>query len=200
MAILIIVIAVYFLLFRKTAPATPAPTTVSAKTETPTVNATEQKKEIFKQVEEFYPTGELKARYFVYIEKPDIKHGKYEEFYKSGAKMLECEYRENLISGKSLFYYENGQMALEGNFEEGKRNGKFLEWHTDGKKKIEANYKNGNLNDIFTEYYPDEKIMFEKKYEDGRLTEIKYYKTDGSLKLHQICNAQENNNPIPQAK
>lgn len=178
----IIILVIIFLLAKsylhKEQPPPPVITQTSTK---PAIS-----KSKFKEVTEKYPTGELMKKYLVYPEKPDVKHGAYVEYYKSGNKLCGLEFKENLPVGRLTCWYDvKGQApkSLEGNFEGGKKNGTFTEWHQNGKIKFTYTYKVGVLNGPWIEFYEDGTKMTEMNYEEGvRTGVLKRYKPDGSVK------------------
>ncbi len=192
---------VYFIFFRKSA-AVPSPSKAQDSAKKEIV----KKKELpmFIEKEEFYPDlgKELKARFSVYREKPEVKHGTYNEFYRSGKKLLQCTYKENVAEGPFTFWYENEQKALEGTLKDNKREGTFTEWHTGGKKKLSYSYNNGILDGSYTEFYEDEKPMIEKNYSNGKLAGIyKYFRQDGAIKIQTTYEtAKPGNVALPENK
>lgn len=163
---------------QQSAPATTAPKASSSQ---PAASKLQ-----FKEVTEKYPTGELRRKYTIYADKPDVKHGAYFEYYKSGNKLCEVEFKENLPSGHLICWHDaKGQApkSLEGNFEGGKKNGTFTELHQNGKIKFTYTYKDGILNGAWTEFYEDGTKMTEMTYNEGvRTGALKRYKPDGSVK------------------
>jgi len=135
--------------------------------------------------QEFYDTKELRCRYFVFSDRPEVKQGKYEEFYKSGARKLTCEYQENLVEGPVTYWYEDGKEALRGTFKKGLRDGEFAEFHPSGNPKIEATYAAGKLEGTYREFYdaPDKPVMIEKTYANGALAAPwTMHRLDGGVK------------------
>lgn len=141
----------------------------------------------FIKKKEFYPTGELKAVYYVYRVKPDIRHKTYTGYYKTGEKKLQYIYNNNVKDGILLFWYKNGKKAMEGAFKNDKREGKFKEYHPNGNLKLTYEYKDGLLEGIRTEYYDDGKTkMIEKPFKKGLIDgTLSYYQSDGTEKFHQ---------------
>ncbi len=142
----------------------------------------------FKEVVEKYDTGETKAKYLVHADKPEIKHGLYTEFYKSGKKKYECSYAENALEGKFAFYYEDGKNAMTGAFKKGNRDGVFAEWHESGNKKLDYAYVDGKLDGLWTEWYDaPQKKMTEKAFKAGsQIGTMKTYKLDGTVKAETM--------------
>jgi hypothetical protein len=181
--ILLLIAGLVWYFFFRTKP-TEAPPPVAASRTTPlAVKPVPLSLLIEKQ--EFYDTKELRARYTVFRERPEIKQGKYQEFYPSQAKKLLCEYVENVVQGPVQYFYENGKDAMQGKFKDGLREGPFVEFHPSGNVKNEATYVTGNLDGAYREYYdtPDKAVMFEKTYAAGVLTApVIVHKPDGSVK------------------
>jgi hypothetical protein len=175
--------AIWFLFFRKP-PVEEAPPPVAA-TQTSTTVKKPAPLPLLVEQQEFYDTKELRARYIVYRERPEVKHGKYQEFYPSQAKKLLCEYVENVVQGPVQYFYENGKEAMTGSFKDGLRVGAFVEFHPSGNLKNEATYVAGKLDGPYREYYdtPDKAVMFEKTYAAGVLAAaVTVRKPDGSVK------------------
>ena len=169
-----------------------APAAPAAETK-PKAAPKEKDKPQIKEVTEKYPSGEIRRRFKVYTDTPWIKHGTYVEYYKSGNKLCEIEFKENVHDGLLVCWVDAKAPAgklLEGGFESGQKNGPFTEWHQNGKKKLSYTYKNGVLDGAWVEYYEDETKMTEMAYVNGTPSEVvKRYKPDGSVK--QEDKAQE---------
>jgi len=180
--LLLAALAIWFLFFRKAAPEPPPPTAAAA----PTAAAPKPVPlSLLIEKEEHYGTGELRARYTVFRERPEVKHGKYQEFYPSQAKKLACDYVENLVQGPVVYWYENGQEAMRGTMKDGLREGSFPEFHPSGRPKTEATYVGGALDGPYREYYDadNQPVMFEKTYAAGVQTgPTVLRKPDGSVK------------------
>ena len=180
--LVILVLIIYKSCFSQQKPLPSATTKTSSQTTAPKPSPKQQ----FKEVTGKYPTGELRRKYTVYTDKPDIKHGTYFEYYKSGNKLCQVEFKENLPVGHLVCWYDTKNQApksLEGNFEGGKKNGTFTEWHQSGKNKFTYTYKNGVLDGLWTEFYEDGTKMTEITYSEGTQTGVLMrYKPDGSVK------------------
>ena len=149
----------------------------------------EKKEELpeFIRKKEFYPTGEVKAVYYVYREKPEIRHKQYTGYYKTGERKLEYTYDNNVKEGALHLWYKDGKTAMEGAFAGNEREGEFKEFHPDGSLKLTYQYKNGLLEGLWTEYYEDGKTkMIEKEFSNGKLNgAVIHYKADGTEKFHR---------------
>ncbi len=197
--LLLAALAVWFLFFRKGAPEPPPPTATAKPT---TIAPKPTPLSLLIEKEEHYETGELRARYTVFRERPEIKQGKYQEFYPSQAKKIACDYVENVVQGPFLYWYENGQEAMRGSMKDGMREGPFAEFHPSGKPKIEATYRAGALDGAYREYYDadNKPVMFEKTYADGALAgPVVVRKPDGSVKYTIEAAAAREDNAAPSA-
>jgi len=97
------------------------------------------------QVEDKYPSGQLKARYTVIN---DIREGPFTE------------------------YYENGEPSAQGASRAGKLNGPHTTYFPNGKILCRAVYKDGNLHGVVTDHNLNGQPVLNSTYRDGVLTTL----------------------------
>lgn len=61
--------------------------------------------------------------------------GKWLSWYRSGAKLLEANFKEGKLNGKSICWYESGAIKSEDECKDDKRHGISIEWYENGVKK-----------------------------------------------------------------
>ena len=66
------------------------------------------------------------------------------EYYDSGQKSYEVNYKDGLRS-KKAWWYDNGNKKKEGTYKDGKEDGLWAIWYESGQKKMEAILKDGEL-------------------------------------------------------
>lgn len=143
----------------------------------------------------------------------EIKHGKYEAFFPSGAIMEESYYMEGQLHGPRKVFFENGQVDYLENYDKGKFQGEYLKynekgqliqqgqyvedsmsglwksWYDTGTLKEEVQFENNNENGPFKEYHPTGKIKTEGAYKNGdnEQGELMIYNEAGVLIERMYC-------------
>ena len=92
------------------------------------------------------------------------------EYYPSGEKKVEGNFKDNYLNGKGTYFFENGSKYI-GNFKNGKFNGYGIEYYPSGGKRYEGNYKNDKLNGQGTSFNEDGSIEFQGKYVNDKKIE-----------------------------
>jgi antitoxin component YwqK of YwqJK toxin-antitoxin module len=70
-------------------------------------------------------------------------NGRAEDFYWTGQKKLEANYKDGKLDGLWTLWYINGQKKREGNSKDGKEDGLWTQWYLNGQKNEESNWKAG---------------------------------------------------------
>lgn len=140
-----------------------------------------------------HPDGSLKERYTYTLDAKghEVRQGVNEEFYPSGVKKGERNWKDGQTEGAVIYYHPNGRKSYETNYVNGKKNGfatvwymngqkqwqttfragkthgRWREWHLDGKKKFEANYNDGVLDGLATWWHETGRMWQERTYQGG---------------------------------
>lgn len=78
--------------------------------------------------------------------KDDLKDGRWESFFMSGALKTVNNYEKNTYVGEYLQYHENGQISLKGQYKNGKPSGEWNYYNAEGEIVDTKNYdKNGKI-------------------------------------------------------
>ncbi len=137
-----------------------------------------------KIIKDYYPTGELKAKYR--IENEEL-HGTYYEYYKSGSYKEQSIYQNGKLNGIRRVYYENGKLDFEANYKKGKKHGVYKEFSSDGKLLGEGYFKNDLQDSITRWFYPDGSLEKEIQYKNGiKHGTAKFYYINGQVELFAI--------------
>jgi antitoxin component YwqK of YwqJK toxin-antitoxin module len=103
------------------------------------------------------------------------KNGLHTEYYKSGKKKSEINYKDGKKEGLGTWWHESGEKWKETTFSDGKSNGLFTEWSENGQKYKEGNLKDGQQNGLWTTWRDDgqrwEEVNFKNGIKHGLLTE-----------------------------
>ena len=84
-----------------------------------------------------------------------VRHGPWSEWYESGTKSAEGEYRDAVKQGREVGYYHDGNVFLETNYVDGQRHGKQIQWHGKKRKQSEIEFDHGVRQGEAYEWYPD---------------------------------------------
>lgn len=135
-------------------------------------------------VKENYPTGELKAKYFLENKK---LHGTYYEYYKSGRYKEQSIYQNGKLNGIRRVYFDNGNLDFEANYKNGKENGLFKDYSKEGYLLCAINYKNGKQDSISRWYYPNGNLEQETEFNNGlQYGKSVFYYENGQIKLDAL--------------
>ncbi len=133
---------------------------------------------------EYYPTGELKAKYR--IENEEL-HGTYYEYYKSGSYKEQSIYQNGKLNGIRRVYYENGKLDFEASYKSGKKHGIYKEFSSEGKLLGEGYFKNDLQDSITRWFYPNGELEQETEFKNGlRHGKSVFYHENGHLKLDAL--------------
>jgi MORN repeat protein len=93
-------------------------------------------------------------------------------YYENGNVKTEYEKNDNeQFEGLYREYFESGQKKLEYNYRLGKLNGECKEYYENGKLKAEYYCNNGEFDGLYKKYYPNGELETEYNYKDGKLEE-----------------------------
>ena len=162
-----------------------------------------------KKVQVWYDNSDtskkIKSIYHVLNSDPTVLEGTYTEFFESGGKKLEGEYKGGEQVGGWNYFYENGQLKTtlsisdsnfqkltqfyesgeikqEGKLLENKKHGKWYYYFEKGGIKQEGTYEMGVKNGVWQQYYESGKLKSNVVYEmgDGHYRE---YFLNGKIKM-----------------
>ena len=108
------------------------------------------------------------------------------EYYESGNKVYEAEFKNEEIHGKETIWYENGNKDFEVEYQNGKRYGRAIWWYEDGSKECEAKYQNGKQHGKYIGWYENGNKRYEKEYQNGKLINEQYYKNNTRISKGSI--------------
>lgn len=94
--------------------------------------------------------------------------GRAANYYVTGQKNLEANYKDGKLDGLLIKWYENGQKKSEGNFKDDRADGPVTLWYEDGQKKQVGNNKDGNLDGLCIYYNEDGTEWKRITYKDGK--------------------------------
>ena len=89
------------------------------------------------------------------------------DYFDSGQKECEINYKNGQKHGKALVWFENGKLHKEENWKDGKLHGVYKNWYLNGKIMLDANYKNG-IQDGNQSFWLNDFLITEKYYKDGK--------------------------------
>lgn len=101
------------------------------------------------------------------IAQEEVLEGLEVEYYDSGQKESEANYKDGVQHGKYTSWYENGQKELEENWVNGEKDGKFVFWNEDGQKLEEVSWKFGNLDGESNYWHDNGQLAQEENWLDG---------------------------------
>jgi uncharacterized protein len=99
------------------------------------------------------------------------RQGKFVIYNVDGAKEIESNYENNLLTGERIEYYKNGKIYKKERFKNNNYEGLQEYYKEDGKPWITAAYENDELNGN-TLIYNEGKLLTTKKYDSDELVEI----------------------------
>ena len=118
---------------------------------------------LFKTIEE-YPNGKKKTEYTGYGTSKntlEFKHGKYTEWYETGRKKLEIDFKFSVKQGNLVVWYKNGA------------------------KQSIANFLGDKLNGVAKTFYQNGALLYKDTYKNGEKINRKAYDKEGRLKFSQ---------------
>jgi antitoxin component YwqK of YwqJK toxin-antitoxin module len=95
------------------------------------------------------------------------EEGLWTEWYESGNKLTEVNYKDGKMEGVGTLWYENGKKQTESNYKNGKHNGLWKHWFENGQKKGEGNFKDGKPNGLATLWYENGQKQRETNFKNG---------------------------------
>jgi antitoxin component YwqK of YwqJK toxin-antitoxin module len=118
-----------------------------------------------------YPNGKLKEHYTYYLDENnhEVRDGKAEEYFLSGAKKGEIQWQDGKENGLVTYFYPDGRKSYEATYKEGQKNGYVTVWYPTGQKQWQTVFRLGATHGVWREWYPDGKKKFEANYNDGKL-------------------------------
>ena len=132
-------------------------------------------KEISHFKDEYIEISNIKGTYLA-------KSGPSIEYYESGAKKAQGEYKGGLIQGSWKYYYESGKIEAEILYERGSENGKCTYYFENGKIQTSYTAEDGRKTGKVIQYYDDGKIQFDYNFYEGMLIgENRSYYPNGNL-------------------
>ena len=104
------------------------------------------------------------------------------QWYKSGEKSGEWNYKDGKQNGLVTQWYKSGKKSGEWNYKDGELDGLTTNWDEDGQKKVESTYKNGELDGLTTNWYEDGRKKSEETFLKGELVgKRKKWTSDGKF-------------------
>ncbi|MEI6122360.1 MAG: toxin-antitoxin system YwqK family antitoxin [Bacteroidota bacterium] len=127
---------------------------------------------------EYSPEGQI-VKSYIYkngiiigegiVDEKGLHQGIWKEFYETGEKEAEGEYKNSLHFGAWKFFYKNGLIAQTGNYaSNGKPDGKWKWYYESGNLRKEDNFTKGVLNGYYKEVTDSGKIIIEGNYIEGK--------------------------------
>lgn len=131
--------------------------------------------EKLEEKKEYYPNGNLKARYCTKNKNID---GEYISYYLNGEIEKKCFYKNGVLDGIYIYYYQGANGAMQKCFyENGLLNGECAEIQNDGRIVSKYFYKNGKLDGEYLVYDENKNIKKKCFYKDGIL-DGEYFEID----------------------
>lgn len=118
-------------------------------------------------VEEYYPGGEIKLRY--YVNEEGKKDGSFITYYKNGNKQSESRYKNGKLDDLWMRWYSDGNPEAKGYYKNGMGDGLWSNWYPNKNLKSEGHFKNGDKDGVWMEYYPNGDHKSEIHHKDGRM-------------------------------
>jgi antitoxin component YwqK of YwqJK toxin-antitoxin module len=104
-------------------------------------------------------------------------------YYITGAKQSEGNYKNSLQDSTWRYYYPNGKINRITNYDKGVKNGRSITYNKDGSLASDVNYKNGNFFGAVKFYYSNGQLNYEEYYDANSLEqgEFKLWYKSGKL-------------------
>lgn len=115
------------------------------------------------------------------------KNGFYFEYYITGEKESESEYKNGKKHGESISYYKSGQIKEKTNYKKGIEHGMRHGFYLNGQKKYKNNISDGFYKGLNTWYYVHggkEREEFYKPFDEDPYLVIKYYSGGETFKKY----------------
>lgn len=125
------------------------------------------------------------------VEKYGLKFFRNTEEYPNGKKKTEytgygtSKYLIEYKHGKLTEWYETGQKKHEVDFKFGSKEGKLSVWYKNGAKQSKANLVGGKLNGVAKTYYQNGGLMYKDTFKNGEKINRKAYDKEGKLNFNQ---------------
>ena len=114
--------------------------------------------------------------------KDDKLHGVHIQYWANGNLKSEEEFRNDTPHGYFRDFYRSGTRNRQGNYKRGLKHGTFLKYWPTGEKRTMANFQDDLEQGLTTDYYRDGTIKKEVPYEQGIVKgELKSYDKNGRL-------------------
>ena len=98
-----------------------------------------------------------------------MKDGLWTEWYESGNKLTEVNYKAGKMDGITTLWHENGKKQSESKYKDGKHNGPWKHWYENGQKKGEGNFQDGKPNGLATLWYENGQKQRETNFKNDEL-------------------------------
>ena len=118
---------------------------------------------------DWYESGEKKSETNW---KNGAQDGLFTFWHENGQKKGQENWMDGKLDGLSTFWYENGTKETEGHFKSGKPIGLQTFWYENGTKERQVNYKNGKIDGLNTSWYENRQKRTEGNFKDGKLDGI----------------------------
>ena len=103
-------------------------------------------------------------------------------YWSNGHLKSEEEYRNNQLHGFFKDYYRSGSKNRQGNYKRGLRNGTFNKYWPNGELRTQAIFENDTEHGLTVEYYKDGTMKREIPYDQGTISgDVKIYSKKGEL-------------------
>ncbi len=104
-------------------------------------------------------------------------------YYITGAKQSEGNYKNALQDSTWRYYYPDGKINRITNYDKGVKNGRSTTYNKDGSLASDVNYKNGNFFGSVKFYYSNGQLNFEEYYDANSLEqgEFKLWYKSGKI-------------------
>jgi len=95
-------------------------------------------------------------------------HGRCAEWYESGQQSKEVAFEAGRAHGQTVDWYENGQKKTEAAFQDGRAQGTSIAWHENGQKKLECDYKDSKRQGKLSSWHDNGSKQSEGFFQDGK--------------------------------
>lgn len=94
------------------------------------------------------------------------------EWFPSGRKKSEFEYKEGVMHGRALMWHENGVHKLEAQIRAGRLEGPRVRWYESGETEAVQTFRNDLAHGPYLEWYESGGRKWEELWQDGRLSKV----------------------------
>ena len=109
-------------------------------------------------------------------------------YYITGVKQSEGNYKNSLQDSTWKYYYPDGKINRITNYDKGVKNGRSVSYNKNGNLVSDVNYKNGKFFDTVKFYYPNGQLNFKEYYDANSFEqgEFKLWYKSGKLSQYGI--------------